>query len=132
MFNYPDQAKQVQDVLGTNLLEPGHRFFLGATRQVATEEHDNKEFYYDSKFYDSGAKDQRTRSHKETYTGPSLSSLPANTEGVDEYGYAVNNMSPHEFIKHWYDKDRTDLDCLKASASAEGSQLTFLTKTCMK
>ena len=46
MFNYPDQAKQFQEVLpqtGTN-----QRFFLGATRQI---QDDNKEFYYDSKFY---------------------------------------------------------------------------------
>ena len=127
MFNYPDQAKQFQEVLGTNLLEPDHRFFLGATRQD-----DNKEFYYDSKYYDLGAESQRTRSHKDTYTGPSLSSLPPNTPGVDEYGYVVYNNESQKFIQNWYDKNQHQLHCLKAVANGDRSKLVLLTRTCKK
>ena len=129
MFNYPDQAKQFEEVLGTNLLVPGNRFFLGATRQV---QDDNKEFYYDSKFYDLGAESQRTRSHKDTYTGPSLSSLPPNTPGVDEYGYLVNDNESQKFIQNWYDKNQYQLQCLKACANGDRSKLVILTRTCMK
>ena len=129
MFNYPDQAKQFQEVLGTNLLETGHFFFLGATRHV---QDDNKEFYYDSKFYDFGAASQRNRSHKDTYTGPSLSSLPPNTPGVDEYGYVVYNNESQKFIQNWYDKNDNGRHCLKACANGDRSKLVILTRTCMK